>query len=61
MGLMGALGSAVGGMVLGLWGFGALNAVGALALLIPLGGLWLNRGALAWRGASPVGPVATTK
>ena len=28
MGLMGALGSAVGGMVLGAWGFAALNALG---------------------------------
>jgi len=31
MGLMGAIGSAAGGMILGLWGFAILNAVGAVA------------------------------
>lgn len=36
MGLMGALGSAVGGLVLGLWGFGALNALGAAAVVAGL-------------------------
>ena len=30
MGLMGAIGSAAGGMILGLWGFAILNAVGAV-------------------------------
>jgi MFS family permease len=33
MGLMGALGSALGGLVLGLWGFGALNALGAATVV----------------------------
>jgi MFS family permease len=36
MGLMGAVGSAVGGMVLGIWGFAVLNAVGAALVLGPL-------------------------
>ncbi|HEV3350377.1 MAG TPA: MFS transporter, partial [Methylomirabilota bacterium] len=36
MGLMGAIGSAAGGMILGLWGFAILNAVGALLVLGPL-------------------------
>lgn len=33
MGLMGALGSAVGGLVLGAWGFPALSALGALCVV----------------------------
>jgi MFS family permease len=33
MGLLGALGSAVGGMILGAWGFGALNAMGAAVVV----------------------------
>jgi hypothetical protein len=36
MGLMGALGSAAGGMILGIWGFAILNAVGAVLVLGPL-------------------------
>ena len=36
MGLMGALGSAAGGMVLGAWGFPALNALGAVFVVGPL-------------------------
>jgi len=36
MGLMGAIGSAAGGMILGLWGFAILNAVGAALVLGPL-------------------------
>src|SRR5262249_25841293 len=32
-GLMGALGSAVGGLVLGAWGFPTLNALGALSVV----------------------------
>ena len=36
MGLMGAVGSAAGGMILGLWGFAILNAVGAALVLGPL-------------------------
>ena len=38
MGLMGALGSALGGMVLGVWGFGALNALGAGVVVVGLAG-----------------------
>jgi MFS family permease len=38
MGLMGALGSALGGLVLGLWGFGALNALGGALVLAGLAG-----------------------
>ena len=47
MGLMGAIGSAAGGMILGLWGFAILNAVGAALVLGPLAVTWLRRPALA--------------
>ncbi|HWP77650.1 MAG TPA: MFS transporter [Methylomirabilota bacterium] len=47
MGLMGAIGSAAGGMILGLWGFAILNAVGALLVLGPLGVALLLRPAPA--------------
>jgi len=47
MGLMGAIGSAAGGMILGLWGFAILNAVGALLVLGPLAIALLRRPALA--------------
>jgi MFS family permease len=43
MGLMGALGSAAGGMVLGAWGFLALNALGAAFVVGPLAAAWLFR------------------
>ena len=43
MGLMGAVGSAAGGMILGLWGFAILNAVGAALVLGPLAATWLRR------------------
>lgn len=43
MGLMGALGSAVGGMILGVWGFATLNAVGAVLVLGPLAATLLRR------------------
>jgi MFS family permease len=46
MGLMGAIGSAAGGMILGLWGFAILNAVGALLVLGPLAIALLRRPAL---------------
>jgi len=36
MGLMGAIGSVAGGMILGIWGFAALNALGALLVFGPL-------------------------
>ena len=47
MGLMGAIGSTAGGMILGLWGFAILNAVGALLVLGPLAIALLRRPALA--------------
>jgi MFS family permease len=53
MGLMGAIGSAVGGMILGIWGFATLNAVGAALVLVPLAVGLLRRPApapLASRG-----------
>ena len=53
MGLMGAVGSALGGIVLGAWGFGMLNALGAALLIVPLAGSWLQREALAARAAEP--------
>jgi MFS family permease len=43
MGLMGALGSALGGMVLGAWGFGALNTLGGAIVLAGLAGIWAQR------------------
>jgi MFS family permease len=46
MGLMGAIGSAAGGMILGLWGFAILNAVGATLVLGPLALTLLRRPAL---------------
>ena len=53
MGLMGAVGSALGGMVLGAWGFGMLNVLGAVMLLVPLAASWLQRQALAASAAQP--------
>jgi MFS family permease len=47
MGLMGAIGSVVGGMILGIWGFAILNAVGAVLVLGPLGISLLRRPAVA--------------
>ena len=46
-GLMGALGSTLGGMVLQGWGFAVLNAAGAVLILGPLTAVWLGRGAFA--------------
>jgi len=46
MGLMGALGSAAGGMILGVWGFAILNAVGGALALGPLAFTLLRRQAL---------------
>jgi MFS family permease len=43
MGLMGASGSAAGGMILGVWGFAILNAVGAALVLGPLAATLLRR------------------
>ena len=53
MGLMGAVGSALGGVVLGAWGFGMLNLLGAMMLLVPLFASWLQRQALAASAAQP--------
>jgi predicted MFS family arabinose efflux permease len=53
MGLMGAVGSALGGIVLGAWGFGVLNVLGAAMLVVPLAASWLQREALAARAAEP--------
>jgi MFS family permease len=43
MGLMGALGSAAGGMIFGVWGFAILNAVGGALALGPLAATLLRR------------------
>jgi len=43
MGLMGASGSAAGGMILGLWGFAVLNTVGAVLVLAPLAATLFRR------------------
>ncbi|HEY3099009.1 MAG TPA: MFS transporter [Methylomirabilota bacterium] len=53
MGLMGAVGSALGGMVLGAWGFGVLNVLGAVMLLVPLAASRLQRQALTASAAQP--------
>jgi MFS family permease len=45
-GLMGALGSTLGGIVLQSWGFPVLNAAGAILVLAPLATTWLGRAAL---------------
>lgn len=46
MGMMGALGSAGGGWILGTWGFASLNAVGTALILLPLAATWLRRPSL---------------
>ncbi len=46
MGLMGAFGSAAGGMILDLWGFTILNTLGAALVLLPLAVTLLRRPAL---------------
>jgi MFS family permease len=48
-GLMGALGSTLGGMVLQSWGFTVMNLAGAMLLVGPLIATWLGRAALAPR------------
>jgi len=47
MGLMGAFGSAAGGMIPGVWGFTILNTLGAALVLAPLALSLLRRPALA--------------
>jgi MFS family permease len=49
MGLMGAFGSAAGGVILQAWGFPILNAAGAALVLGPLVAAWLRRATLAGR------------
>ena len=49
MGLMGFVGSAAGGLILGVWGFGMLNAVGAAMLILPLAAGSMRRAASAAR------------
>jgi MFS family permease len=56
MGLMGALGSAAGGMVLGAWGFFALNALGAVFVMGPLTATWLLHPAPGTRTIEPLSP-----
>jgi MFS family permease len=47
MGMMGAFGSAAGGMILGVWGFTVLNTLGAALVLGPLAATLLRRPVLA--------------
>jgi MFS family permease len=53
MGTMGALGSAAGGVILGAWGFGMLNAIFAAMLVLPLAAGWLRRAAVGASAAEP--------
>jgi MFS family permease len=53
VGVMGFLGSAAGGVILGLWGFGMLNAVGAAMLILPLAASSMRRAAAAARATEP--------
>ena len=55
-GLMGALGSTLGGIVLQSWGFAVLNAAGAVLILGPLAAVWLGRAALAPQPPERSGP-----
>ncbi len=52
-GLMGALGSTLGGMVLGVWGFPILNAIGAALVVVPLATIWMRRAMLAPSQTAP--------
>jgi MFS family permease len=58
MGLMGALGSAAGGLVLGVWGFSTLNALGALVVVGSLASTWVFRQALGTTAGSEAEPSA---
>jgi MFS family permease len=49
MGLMGAMGSTAGGVILGAWGFAVLNAVGGALVLAPLAVTVFRRPALPAR------------
>ena len=50
MGMMGALGSMAGGLVLGAWGFPTQNALGALFVAGPLVAAWIWRSTLGSGG-----------
>jgi predicted MFS family arabinose efflux permease len=54
-GLMGAAGSAAGGMILQAWGFPTLNLTGAALVLGPLAAVWLGRARLTARPAEQSG------
>lgn len=56
MGSMGALGSTVGGLILGRWGFTALNLVGAALVLGPGAAAWRRRSLLAQDRTGAFGP-----
>jgi hypothetical protein len=56
-GLMGALGSTAGGMILDVWGFAILNAVGGVLILGPLAVSLLGRPALASLSATKADPL----
>ena len=47
MGLMGALGSTICGLVLGAWGFFSLNALGTVVVVGSLTLAWMARPALS--------------
>jgi MFS family permease len=55
MGLMGALGSAAGGLLLGTWGFASLNALGAIFVVGPLLTGWFCRPGRAGSERAEVG------
>ena len=59
-GLMGALGSTLGGIVLQSWGFSVLNAAGAVLILGPLAAVWLGRAALAPQPQERSGAAASS-
>jgi MFS family permease len=57
-GLMGALGSTLGGVILQSWGFPVLNGIGLVLVLGPLALGWLSRAALAARSLDPAEAAA---
>jgi MFS family permease len=59
-GLMGALGSTLGGIVLQSWGFSMLNAAGAVLILGPLAAVWLGRAALVPQPQERSGTAASS-
>jgi MFS family permease len=59
-GLMGALGSTLGGVVLQVWGFSMLNTIAAVLTLGPLVVVWLGRGALAPQRSERSGAAASS-